>query len=164
MKDILKAGLALLGAFLFYSFFSKVSLSLVLSLNLFSLVVIYFAMKKGEIFGSFLGALAGLILDSMSSGIFGISGIAKTITGFLAGYFSRKIHVFPVHRNFLFLLCLMSIELGIWFFLYAYILAEPVSAGMEVLFLQPLVSAGTGAVLFTLIPQITKRLGFSENK
>lgn len=164
MKDILKAVISLLFAFLFYSLLSKVSILLALSLNVFSLIVVFFAVKKGEIFGSVLGALAGLTLDSMSSGIFGISGISKTVTGFLAGNISRKIHVLPFHRNFLFLLILMSVELGVWLFLYVYILAEPVPASINILLLQPFLSAGLGAAMFTLIPLVKNKLGISENE
>lgn len=55
------------------------------ALDLVLIVVVYLALTSGPITGLLLGSAAGLIQDSLSSGIIGIGGLAKTIVGFVAG-------------------------------------------------------------------------------
>ncbi len=90
MKDFVKVSLGIIIAFLLHTTLSKISPSLVLLFNVFSLVVIYFAVEKNEVFGACLGAFCGLIQDSFSLGVFGVAGLAKTIAGFTAGYIAKK--------------------------------------------------------------------------
>jgi rod shape-determining protein MreD len=77
MKDLIRTGLSVLVAFLLYSLLAKISVSLLFLFNFFSLIVIYFALEKGEIYGACLGAICGLIQDSFSMSVFGVAGIAK---------------------------------------------------------------------------------------
>ena len=90
MRDSLQAALGIFSAFIIYTVLFKISVSLVLMLNTFSVVVIYFAFKKGEVFGAIMGMICGLIQDSFSIGVFGVAGIAKTILGYLAGTLSKN--------------------------------------------------------------------------
>ena len=143
--------LAVLAAFLLYSLFAKISVSLLFLFNLFSLVVIYFALEKGEIYGAVLGACCGLLQDSFSLSVFGVAGIAKTIMGFSAGYFSGKINVIPVRRNFVFVFFLLCLELVVWAGLYSFIFSEKVSTGRGLLFFQPLATAVLGSLAYRLI-------------
>jgi rod shape-determining protein MreD len=55
------------------------------ALDLVLIVVVYLALTSGPVTGLLLGSAAGLIQDSLSSGIIGIGGLAKTIVGFVAG-------------------------------------------------------------------------------
>ena len=103
MKDILKTAAATLAAFVLYSLLGRIDPSLLLVLNTFSLVVIFFSILKGELFGAVLGALCGLLQDSFSLGVFGVAGLSKTLLGFAAGYVSRKMNVVPFFRNFIFI-------------------------------------------------------------
>jgi rod shape-determining protein MreD len=111
--------------------------------------VIYFAVEKGEIYGACLGAFCGLIQDSFSISVFGVAGIAKTIVGFLAGYFAGKINVTPIRRSFFFILVLNCVELLIWAGLYSFIFSERVNTGGGLLFFQPLLTAFLGAAVFS---------------
>jgi len=47
--------------------------------------VVYVALTSGPVTGLLAGTLAGLIQDTLSSGVIGIGGLAKTIVGFVAG-------------------------------------------------------------------------------
>lgn len=143
--------LSVIGAFLLYSVLGKISLSLLHFFNFFSLVVIYFAMEKGEIYGACLGAFCGLIQDSFSMGVFGVAGIAKTIMGFLAGYFAGKINVTPLRRAFFFIFILNCVELLIWAGLYTFIFSLKVNTGGGLLFFEPLLTALLGAAVFHLV-------------
>jgi len=151
MKDYLETVLSVIAVFVIYFLLGKISASFLLTLNLFSLIVIYFALEKGEIYGAILGAICGLIQDSFSLSVFGVAGIAKTITGFSAGYFSGKINVTPVRRNFVFVFLLLCLELALWALLYSFIFSERVNTGRGLLFFQPLITAGLGAAAYRFI-------------
>lgn len=156
MKDFIRVAIGILVGFLFYSIFSKVSPFVLLFFNIFSLVVFYFAVEKGEIFGSCLGAACGLLQDYFSFGVYGVAGLAKTFSGYLAGYISKKIDVQPPVRNFFFLLLLLSFELIVWALLYSFIVPERLDTGNGLLFFQPLITAFVGSVLFFLMKKIKK--------
>ena len=79
MKDFVKVSLGIIIAFLLYTTLSKISPSLVLLFNVFSLVVIYFGVEKNEVFGACLGAFCGLIQDSFSLGVFGVQVLRKQL-------------------------------------------------------------------------------------
>ena len=57
-------------------------------LDVFLLVVVYFAAKQGLLTGILAGAVCGLVQDSFSSGIIGLQGFAKTLVGFFVGMLS----------------------------------------------------------------------------
>jgi len=148
MKDFIKVSLGIIIAFLLYTILSKISPSLVLLFNVFSLVVIYFAVEKNEVFGACLGTFCGLIKDSFSLGVFGVEGLAKTIAGFTAGYIAKKIDVHPPLRSFVFIFLLISFEFILWALLYSFIFSGSINTGRGLIFFQPLSTALVGSVLF----------------
>ena len=150
MKEALKVAAATLAAFVLYSLLGRIEPSLLLVLNTFSLVVIFFSMLKGELFGVLLGALCGLLQDSFSLGVFGVAGLSKTLLGFAAGYVSRKMNVFPFFRNFIFIFILATGELAVWTFFYALIFSKRVITGNALIFFQPLTTAVLGSLIFAL--------------
>ena len=156
MKDFIGMVLSVVAAFALYFLFAKISVSLLLSINLFSLIVIYFALEKGEIYGACLGAFCGLVQDSFSLSVFGVAGIAKTIMGFSAGYFSGKINVTPVRRNFVFVFFLLSLELAIWALLYSFIFSERVNTGGGLIFFQPVITAVLWALAYRYIRNLKR--------
>jgi len=151
MKDFIESSFGIIIAFAFYAFFSKISFSLSQLINFFSLVVIYFAITKDEIHGAFIGTISGLIQDSFSLGVFGISGLAKTIIGFLAGFISHKINVIPFRRNFFFIFIMVSGEIVLSTFLYYFISAEYINEITPLILFQPLGTAFFGAFTFLLL-------------
>lgn len=142
---------SVLVAFVLYTLLAKISVSLLLLVNFFSLIVIYFALEKGEIYGACLGTFCGLLQDSFSLSVFGVAGIAKTIMGFLAGYISGKINVTSARRNFIFVFVLLCVELLVWAVLYSFIFSEKVNTGGGLIFFQPLVTAVLGSLAFRFI-------------
>jgi rod shape-determining protein MreD len=119
-------------------------------LNAFSLVVIYFSILKGELFGSVLGALCGLLQDSFSMGVFGVAGLSKTLLGFTAGYVSRKMNVVPFFRSFIFIFLLATGELVLWAFFYILVFSKRIITGNAFIFFQPLATAVLGSLIFAL--------------
>ena len=55
------------------------------AVDLVLVAVVYVALTSGPVTGLLAGTLAGLIQDTLSSGVIGIGGLAKTIVGFVAG-------------------------------------------------------------------------------
>ena len=159
MKDFVKVSVGIIIAFLFYTVLNKISPSIVLLFNVFSIVVIYFAVEKNEIFGASLGAFCGLIQDSFSLGVFGVAGLAKTIVGFTAGYIAKKVDVRPPLRSFIFIFLLISLEFILWALLYSFIFSESINTGRGLVFFQPLSTALVGSLLFYFL----KKFGRSKS-
>lgn len=75
------------------------------ALDLVLVVVIYISLVAGPATGVLAATVAGLIQDSLSSGILGIGGLAKTIVAFLAGVIGTQFIVTaPLSRFMVFLL------------------------------------------------------------
>jgi rod shape-determining protein MreD len=75
------------------------------ALDLVLIVVVYVALITGPVTGLLLGTAAGLVQDSLSSGIIGIGGLAKTVVGFVAGVLGTQFIVTaPLSRFLVFVL------------------------------------------------------------
>lgn len=154
MRNFVEISLGIIIAFLLYTIIGNISFSLSQLLNFFTLAVIYFAVAKGELYGACIGTVCGLIQDSFSLSVFGISGLSKTLIGFLAGMISQKINVLPLSRNFLFLFVLTSGETALSIFLYYFISAEYVSEITPLILFQPLCTAFLGSLFFLLLRKL----------
>jgi len=158
MKQLFEIVLAIIFALVLFAAFSYISVYLIQAINVFSLVVIYYAASKDEIHGACLGAVCGLIQDSFSLGVFGVAGIAKTVVGFIAGFVAKRINVVPASRNFVFVFIMITIELILWASLYAFVYSKGFNTGRGVIFIQPLITALIGSVLFPLIRKTIKSM------
>lgn len=75
------------------------------ALDLVLIVVVYLALVSGPVKGLLLGSVAGLVQDSLSSGIIGVGGLAKTVVGFVAGMLGTQfILTAPLSRFVVFVL------------------------------------------------------------
>ncbi|MBN1271750.1 MAG: rod shape-determining protein MreD [Candidatus Aminicenantes bacterium] len=145
------AGIGIITAVVIHTFLEKISISANEYISLLSLVVILYAVKKGELFGAGLGTVCGLIQDSFSAGIYGISGLAKTLTGFLAGYISRKININSPFRSFILIFVLVVMEILIWSFFYWFITKGSFFRGGTGVFFRPLLTSILGSFLFMIL-------------
>jgi rod shape-determining protein MreD len=69
------------------------------AVDLVLVVVVYVALSSGQVTGLLAGTIAGLIQDSLATGLIGIGGLAKTLVGFLAGIIGTQFIVArPVPR------------------------------------------------------------------
>jgi rod shape-determining protein MreD len=156
MKQLLEIAMAIIFALVLFAAFSYISVYLIQAINVFSLVVIYYASSKDEIHGACLGTVCGLIQDSFSLGVFGVAGIAKTIMGFTAGFVAKRINVVPASRNFVFIFIMITLELILWASLYSFVYSKGFTTGRGVIFLQPLVTALIGTALFPFVRKTIK--------
>ncbi|MBE0711605.1 MAG: rod shape-determining protein MreD [Candidatus Aminicenantes bacterium] len=157
LKDVLRAFLATLLAFLVYSLAGGAGPALLVVLNAFSVVVLYFSVRRGEVFGAFLGTACGLVQDSFSLGVFGVGGLTKTLLGFWAGFVSRRIDVAPLFRNGLFMLVMSVLEMILWVLVTAVVRRESLNFHGGLILLQPLVTAVLGSSLFAVERRLRSR-------
>jgi len=155
--DVVRAFLGTLVAVLVYSVAGAGAPALLVVFNAFSVVVLYFSIRRGEIFGALLGTMCGLTQDAFSLGVFGVGGLTKTLLGFWTGYISRRIDVMPFARNALFMLVMSVLEMLLWVLITALVRLKPVNLQGGLIFLQPVVTAVVGSALFALERRIQAR-------
>jgi rod shape-determining protein MreD len=149
-KDVLRAFLATLVGVIVYSAAGGAAPALLVVFNAFSMVVLFFSVRRGEVFGALLGTMCGLVQDAFTLGVFGVAGLTKTLLGFWTGYVARRIDVAPFARNALFMLVMSVLEMVLWVLLTAVVRPESVNLNGGLLLLQPLVSAIVTSSLFAL--------------
>lgn len=111
------------------------------ALDLVLVVVVYISMVSGPATGVLAGSVAGLIQDSLSSGVLGIGGLAKTLVAFAAGVVGTQFIVTaPLPRFVVFVLATLAhaaIFMGLYVLLdlrqfpspYAAVLGQAVGNG-----------------------------------
>jgi rod shape-determining protein MreD len=74
------------------------------AIDLVLVAVVYVALTSGAVSGMLAGSVAGLIQDTLSSGVIGIGGLAKSIVGFIVGALAQQFIVTAtIPRLFVFL-------------------------------------------------------------
>jgi rod shape-determining protein MreD len=149
-KDALRAFLGTLVAVAVYSVAGASAPALLIVFNAFTVVVLFFSVRRGEVFGALLGTMCGLVQDSFSLGVFGVAGLTKTLLGFWTGYISRRIDIAPFARNALFMMVMSVLEMILWVLLTAAVRLESVNFHGGLMLLQPVVTAVLGSSLFAV--------------
>lgn len=146
--------LGLMTAVAFYAFFSWLEPALVLLINTFSILVMLTAVIYGELDGAVMGTCAGLVQDALSYGVFGLSGLSLTVSGFLAGWLSRKFDVRGFYKRAVFLFILSLGQLLIWVTFYFLIFRKSLLYTQPVLYLQPVITGLLASALVNLFKKI----------
>jgi rod shape-determining protein MreD len=157
MRGVIKGGLTVLAALLVFAALRQVSAPILIGANVFAVAVIVYAAYEGEIAGALVGAVSGLIVDAFSLGLFGLAGLVKTVTGFTAGYVSRKVSVLTPGRMFVFAGALGAFDLGFWILLEVFIAGEKFPWSQGWLLVQPLGTATLAAGCVHAIRRIRTR-------
>ena len=121
------------------------------SIDLVLIVVVYIAIKSGAVTGLLAGKVAGLIQDSLSSGVLGIGGLAKTIVGFLAGVLGTQFIVTAPLPRFLLLALGTVLHAAIFMGLYTLLNLRQFSVAYPQIAAQALGNAFVGVIGFQLI-------------
>ncbi len=88
------------------------------------LVVIYviiFSLRNGQLKGTFFGFLVGLFFDLFSGGLLGSAMFAKTLAGFVAGYFYKEDDEEDIFSNSILFTSIIFIAALIDSFFYAFL-------------------------------------------
>ena len=130
------------------------------ALDLVLVVVVYIALISGPVWGLVLGSIAGLVQDSLSSGIIGVGGLAKTIVGYMAGMLGTQfILTAPLSRFVVFVLATVvhaTIFMGLYTLLDLRQYESPYAAVMSQAVGNALLGV-VGAQLLELLPGLRAR-------
>ncbi len=157
LRDVIHGGASLIAAFLLQAALQRVAAPVLLAVNVFAVTVIVFAVLKGELAGAVMGLACGLVVDSFSLGIFGLAGIANTVTGYAAGYVSRKINVLLPSRMVVFIGLMGLLDFSLWVLLTSVFFGQAVPWDRGFVFVQPLLTAVLGTLTYTLIRKLKAR-------
>jgi rod shape-determining protein MreD len=58
--------------------------------DLVVILLVFITLKNGQLYGTIMGFVFGLLFDLMSGGLLGSAMFAKTLAGFIAGYFYNE--------------------------------------------------------------------------
>lgn len=159
MRGVLSGAVGLAAALAGHLALSRILAEWTPVIHVFLLAVLFFALTKGEIFGAIMGTCCGLAADSLSLGVFGISGFSMTIVGFVAGLTAKRIQVFPFLRNAVFLFLMTALELVLWSLWAKLTVGQPLTGLRNLLLARPLATALVGAVGFAAYRLWRKRYG-----
>jgi rod shape-determining protein MreD len=155
--DLLRALVGALLAVFVYSLAGASAPGLLVIFNAFTVVVLYAAVRRGEVVGALAGTMCGLAQDAFSLNVFGVAGLTKTLLGFWTGSISRRIDVAPPARNALFLLIMSVLEMALWVLLTALVRWRAVNLEGGLLFVQPVVTAALVSALFAVERRLERR-------
>jgi len=158
MRDAVRAAAGIATALVVQTLMSRTVSSWTPLFHVFLLVVLFSAQLRGELFGAVMGTCCGLVVDTLSLGVFGISGLSMTLTGYLAGLVAKRINVLSFLRNWVFLFVLTALEFIVWNVLAALLVGQPLS-GARSLWARPLATSLLGATGFWVFRRIRKRHG-----
>jgi rod shape-determining protein MreD len=158
LKAFLEAAIEIFAVVFLFTLLTKISDEAARFLNAFNVLVFYFGYKKGEVQGAVMGTVCGLIQDSFSLGVFGVSGISKTLMGYATGFVSKRINVTSFSRRFLFMLFMFSAEMIVWIGIYSFVMTEKLYTAGGLFFAQPLGTTLMALVLFPLFARLESLL------
>jgi rod shape-determining protein MreD len=58
--------------------------------DLILILLVFYAARKGQIYGTILGFIFGFLFDLITGSLLGSAMLSKTLTGFIAGYFYNE--------------------------------------------------------------------------
>ena len=118
--------------------------------DLVLVVVVYVSLKSGPTVGMLTGTVAGLMQDSLMTGIVGIGSLGKTLVGFLAGTVGRAFIVTQPVPRFLVFFAATLLEMTLITGLRAVVTAGPAAGPAGAIVAQAFGNALVGIVLFQL--------------
>lgn len=75
--------------------------------DLILILLVYFTLRMGQLHGTILGFVYGFFLDLITGNIFGSAMIAKTLSGFITGYFYNENKLDIYFKSFIFALIVL---------------------------------------------------------
>jgi rod shape-determining protein MreD len=128
--------------------------------DLVLVVVVYASLKAGPTVGMLTGTVAGLMQDSLGTGIVGIGSLGKTLVGFLAGTVGRAFIVTQPVPRFLVFFAATLLEMTLITGLRAVVTPGPAPVAVGPIVAQAFGNSLVGIVLFQLaetLPRIVER-------
>ena len=127
------------------------------------IVVVFVALSRGPMTGLWVGTIAGFLQDALSGTIIGVSGLAKTITGFLVGLGGARFVVGTMWHRFV---ALMFFHAFVYIGVYTLIGFGGLLLSIENVVVQSVVNGLAGIFLYFTVrttPAIVERLRQGRN-
>jgi len=124
------------------------------AVDLVLVAVVAIALTIGPVGGMLAGSAAGLIQDSLSSGVVGIGGLAKTIVGFLAGAFGQQFIVTAALPRLVIFIAATVLHGAVFMGLYSVLGLRDFPSPWKPLAAQALSNALVGIVAFGIIESL----------
>jgi rod shape-determining protein MreD len=124
------------------------------AIDLVLVAVVYVALTSGPVAGMLAGSLAGLVQDSLSSGIIGIGGLAKSLVGFLAGAFGQQFIVTAALPRLVMFVAATALHAAVFMGLYVGLGERTFPSPWTAIASQALGNALVGLVAFTIIESL----------
>jgi rod shape-determining protein MreD len=121
------------------------------AVDLVLVAVVAVALTIGPVGGMLTGSAAGLIQDSLSSGVVGIGGLAKTIVGFLAGAFGQQFIVTAALPRLVMFVAATALHAAVFMGLYVALGLRTFTAPWTAIGSQALGNALIGLIAFAII-------------
>lgn len=117
--------------------------------DLLLIFTVFIAIYEGQFTGMIAGFLCGLLFDAISTDVIGTNALAKTMAGFVAGYFYRENQGMQVLGSLNFLL-IVSLSGFVHNMIYSFFFIKPMQVSFWVFFLQ----YGLAATLYTTVTSL----------
>lgn len=117
--------------------------------DLVLILVVVYTLFYGQLFGTVFGAVSGLVFDLISGGVLGSAMFAKTLSGFIAGYFYNENKIeYNTSTTFLLVIVFISASVNSFFFLL--ITASEIKLTISHLLIEQGILPGIYSALFAL--------------
>lgn len=114
--------------------------------DLLLILVVWIAMMEGQFMGTIAGFACGLLFDGVSGDVIGTNALAKTVAGFLAGYFFKTGYGISLIGNYRFLL-IITVAGFIHNIIYFTFYVRPMQVG----FFDFVLTYGVATTLYTTV-------------
>ena len=143
--------LALVGALVLQTTFAGLTVARATPVNLVLVAVVYVALTTGPVGGMLSGTVAGLIQDTLSSGVIGIGGLAKTLVGFLVGAIGQQFIVTATLPRLVMFVAATALHAAVFMGLYVALGLRVFSSPWTAIASQAAVNAVIGLISFAAI-------------
>lgn len=145
-------------SYLVNHFISMVNPFLIQFLNLYSIIVIYIALKKFNSSSILITSLSGVFEDINTFYPLGVNALKKLLLFFFVNRISKFVSIFSFFSYSILIFFSIVFELLLLILITAFFgLKSPLGEFKELLLLQPLITSFLGAPLFVLFSRIVKR-------
>lgn len=114
--------------------------------DLLLIFVVWVAVSEGQFVGTVAGFLSGLLFDVVSKDVLGTNALAKTVAGFIAGYFFKEGFNAQIIGSYRFIL-IVAVAAFVHNLLYFFFYVQP----MEVTFISFFTVYGVATTLYTTV-------------
>ena len=163
----LRIALAIVAALVLQTTLSPVLGHVGIEVDLGLVVVVFVGLMTGPPTGLLTGSATGLAQDALGSGIVGVSGLSKTLVGFLAGVLGTAFIVARPVPRFVVFFGASLVDAGIFVGLHAIFDARVAPPAYAAILVRAIASATVGVTAFQLMeswPRFVERRRMAKSK